>query len=292
MNDVIRQLKTIFREGDAAVRLIFINIAVFLTTVLINFVFFRGSAVGVDQYFGAESSAGGFFNQPWGILTYSFFHGNPLHLALNMVMIYFVGKLFLRYFRNEDFLTFYFWGALSGGVFFMIFSNLLDYGQILIGASAAVYAVFFSLVAYIPKTKIRLMFVNINIPLDYVGYFLIGYDLLMILSGQFDWLNISDHNIGGHISHLGGAAFGFLYMKQFERGNNFLGAIIPRLFSNRPKAQKARYDRPPRDDYEFNSQKVEKQEKIDKILDKISHSGYDSLSKEEKDFLFKSGKNG
>jgi len=291
MNDLIQQLKTKFREGDVSVKLIFINIAVFIITAIVDFIFFRGSVLGIDQYFGARPSIEGFFNRPWGILTYSFFHGSPLHLVLNMIMVYFVGKLFLRYFRNEDLLTFYLWGALGGALFFMIFSGILNYGQILIGASAAVYAIFFALVAYIPKTKVQLMFINLNIPLDYVGYFLIGYDLLMILSGQFDWLNISDHNIGGHISHLGGAAFGFLYMKQFEKGNDFLGGFIYKLFYKNPKSHNIKTKKPPKDDYEFNSQKIEKQQKVDRILDKISRSGYESLSKEEKDLLFKSGKN-
>jgi len=283
MNDFIRQLKTNFKEGDVSVKLIFINVAVFIAAVIADFIFFRGGILGIDQYFGAESSVEGFFNQPWGILTYSFFHGNILHLALNMFMVYFTGKFFLRYFRNEDFLTFYFGGALCGVLFFMIFANLLNYGQLLIGASAAVYAVFFALVAYIPKTKVQLMFININIPLDYVAYGLLAFDFIMILSND---------NAGGHISHLGGAAFGFLYMKQFEKGNDFLGGFMRNLFYRKPNFKKNQSKKPPRDDYEFNSQKVEKQQKVDKILDKISRSGYDSLSKEEKDFLFKSGRNG
>lgn len=283
MSDLIQQLKAKFKEGDVSVKLIFINVAVFIAAIIVDFIFFRGSILGVDQYFGARPTIEGFFNRPWGIFTYSFFHGSPLHLLLNMVMIYFVGKLFLRYFRNDDFLTFYCGGALGGVLFFMIFSNILNYGQILIGASAAVYAVFFALVAYIPKTKVQLMFININIPLDYVAYGLLAFDLIMILSGD---------NVGGHISHLGGAAFGFLYMKQFERGNDFLGRFMRKLFYRKPKTPKGQSKKPPRDDYEFNSQKAEKQQKVDKILDKISRSGYESLSKEEKDFLFKSGKNG
>jgi len=283
MNDLIQQLKTKFKEGDVSVKLVFINVTVFVLMTLLNFIFFRGSISGIDQYFGAESSVEGFFNQPWGVLTYSFFHGNIIHLALNMVMVYFIGKLFLRYFRSEDFLTFYFWGALFGVLFFMVFSKVLNYGQILIGASAAVYAAFFALVAYIPKTKVQLMFININIPLDYVAYGLLAFDFIMILSND---------NTGGHVSHLGGAAFGFLYMKQFEKGNDFLGSFMRKLFYRKPKLQKNHSKKPPRDDYEFNSRKVEKQNKVDKILDKISRSGYDSLSKEEKDFLFKSGRNG
>jgi hypothetical protein len=205
-----------------------------------------------------------------------------MHLLLNMLMLYFVGQLFLRYFRNEDFLTFYFGGIIFGALFFMVFAGVLNYGQLLLGASAAIYSVFFALVAYMPKTRVQLAFININIPLDYVGYAFLALDLIMILTND---------NVGGHISHFGGAAFGFLYMKQFEKGNDFLGNLIRKLFYRKKLTVKKSNPKPPRDDYEFNSQKVDKQKKVDKILDKISRSGYGSLSKEEKDFLFKSGNN-
>lgn len=284
MSDLFQQLKYNYKNGNISVKLIFINVAVFVLAVILNFVFFRGNHLGIETYFGAESGIDGFFNQPWGILTYAFFHGNVLHLALNMLMIYFVGQLFLRYFRNEDFLTFYTGGIISGAIFFILFSNILNYGHLLLGASAAIYSVFFALVAYIPKTKVQFAFININIPLDYVAYALLAFDFLMILSND---------NVGGHISHLGGAVFGFLYMKQFEKGNDFIGKFVRSLsFANKTKKNTSRSSTPPRDDYEFNAQKVKKQEKIDKILDKISRSGYESLSKEEKDFLFNSGRNG
>lgn len=283
MKDLIQQLKTNYKNGNINVRLIFICVGVFVFSILIDLFFFRNSVWKIHHYFDAKPSFEQFFSQPWGILTYTFFHGGVLHLALNCLMIYFIGQLFLRYFRKEDFLTFFIFGSVSGAVFFMGFSYVFDYGQGLVGASAAVYAIFFALVAYIPKTKVQLMFFNFNIPLDYIGYGLLAFDVLMILSGE---------NVGGHISHLGGAAFGFLYMKQFERGNDFLGGIVRPVFF--PQKKKSKTSRPatPRDDYEFNSQKVEKQKKIDKILEKISRSGYESLTKEEKDFLFKAGKNG
>ena len=282
MKDLIQQLKTNYKNGTINIRLIFICVAVFVVTILINLFFFRGG-LKIHHFFEAKPSFEQFFSQPWGILTYAFFHGGLLHLALNCLMIYFIGQLFLRYFRKEDFLTFFLFGAISGALFFMCFSYVFNYGQGLVGASAAVYAIFFALVAYIPKTKVQLMFFNFNIPLDYIGYFLLAFDVLMILSGD---------NVGGHISHLGGAAFGFLYMKQFEKGNDFLGGIVRPIFFPQKKKHKASHRSTPRDDYEFNSQKVEKQRKVDKILDKISRSGYDSLTKEEKDFLFKSGRNG
>lgn len=281
MNDLIQQLKDKYKNGEINVKLIFICVGIFVLAFLINSLILKNSTLKVDDYFAAKATLDQFFSQPWGIISYTFFHGSFMHLALNMLMIYFIGQLFLRYFRKENFLTFFLFGGISGALLFMAFSPVLNYGNSLVGASAAVYSLFFALVAYIPKTKIQLMFININIPLDYVGYGLLAFDLVMILSGD---------NVGGHISHFGGAAFGFLYMKQFEKGNDFLGSLILSLFFRKKVQRQKKVKTPPKDDYEFNSQKVEKQNKIDKILDKISHSGYESLTKEEKDFLFKAGR--
>ena len=283
MNDIIQQIKNQFKTGDITIKLIFICVGIFLVSTILD-LFFQRSFFSLSDYFASKASFDQFFTQPWGILTYPFFHGNFLHLLLNMLMIFFVGKLFLRYFRGEDFLTFFLFGSIAGALAFMGGSYVFNYGNSLVGASAGIYAVFFALVAYIPKTKMQLLFLNINIPLDFIGYGLIAFDLLMILTDS--------SNLGGHVSHLGGALFGFLYMKQFERGNDFLGQFFRKLFNrNKNKASKQRKT-PPRDDYEFNSQKVAKQQEIDKILDKISRSGYESLTKEEKDTLFKAGKNG
>lgn len=285
MSDFVKEIKDRYNSGDITVKIIFICVGVFITTLLFNF-FFQKSGWNLSHLFGTPAGFGGLIKQPWGILTYVLFHGGILHLLMNMVFIYYVGQMFLRYFRTPDFLTFFTGGAIAGALAFMAFSQTLGYHQVLIGASAAIYAVFFGLVAYKPQMKITLMFFNYNIRLDYIAYALLAIDLYIILS--------QGSNTGGHISHLGGAAFGFLYMKQFEKGNDFIGRAFQSLFQKKSKLKVERntYKAPPRDDYEFNAQKIEKQKKIDKILDKISKSGYASLSKEEKDFLFKEGKNG
>lgn len=276
MNDIIQQLKEKYRYGEINIKLIFICVGVFLIGSLLGLI-----PLNIETFFAVNPQVPQLFMQLWGVVTYTFFHGDFFHLLINMLMIYVVGRLFLRYFRKEDFLTFFIFGSISGAVLFIAFSSIFNYSDYLIGASAAIYSVFFALISYMPKNRIQLFFIPVNIPLDYVGYILLAWDGLMILT---------NNNTGGHISHLGGAAFGYLYMKQFEKGNDFFGKITRFLFFQpKIKTQKTRKT-PPRDDYEFNSQKVEKQKKIDKILDKISRSGYESLTKEEKDFLFKAGK--
>src|SRR5690606_21118647 len=251
--DLINQLKYNFKNGDLSIRLIFICVGVFVLDSIL-----RLFSVHLSNYFSLGSSWDGFLRQPWGILTYPFFHGNLIHLVLNMLMLYIMGKFFLRYFRNHDLLTFFIFGAISGGIFFVFLSPLIGAPAVLVGASAAVYSIFFALVSYVPKMRVQLAIVNITLPLDYLAYGLLGFDLLMILL---------DNNAGGHISHLGGAAFGFLYMKQFEKGNDFLGKLILNLTSSKKTVKTSKNKRPktPRDDYEFNSQKVDNQKKVDAI---------------------------
>lgn len=284
MNDLIQKLKYKYENGEINVKLIFICTAIYFLSVIINFMFFGKSVYKIDDYFTASAGFHYFIQRPWGILTYPFFHGSLMHLAFNMLMLYFVGKMFLSYFRTYDLLTFLIFGAISGAVFFMIYSEYANQTGRLSGASAAIYAVLFALYSYMPKKSIQLFPLNFQLRIEQIAWVLLIYDFLMIMSGS---------NIGGHISHLGGAAFGFFYMKQFEKGNDFLGKIFKSVVS-KPQIKKTtkKSQTPPRDNYEFNARKMSKQKEIDKILDKISRSGYDSLTKEEKDTLFNAGKNG
>lgn len=287
MNDFINKVKYKYKEGEVNVRLIFICVGIFLFSIVFNLFFSKLLGIpNIQNYFVAKASWEGFLGQSWGIITYTFIHGDLIHLALNMLMTYFIGNMFLRYFRKDNFLTFFLFGSISGAIAFMTFSYVFNYGNSLLGASAAVYSVFFAMIAYLPHTKIRLFLLSYDIKFIYVGYGLLAFDALMILS---------DNNVGGHISHLGGAAFGYFYMKQFEKGNDFLGQFIRSIFYKSQPIRKSKKtyqqkNTPPRDDYEFNAQRNAKQKEIDKILDKISRSGYESLTKEEKDFLFKAGK--
>ena len=291
--NILDDLKLKYSSGNSATKLIYINVVVFFTLLIVDFVF-KTTAHSIVTTTGlfALSSFDELIRMPWQILTYSWLHGNLFHLIMNMVLLYFVGQMFLQQFQNRNFYTFYFFGGIFGGIFFLLFQNIFNYSHLLVGASAAVYAVFFALIAYNPKMPVRLMFIPSAFPLLYVGYVFIAFDVYNI---------ISDQNAGGSISHLGGALFGYLYMKQFERGNDFLGKFINQIGGIFQKKEKSTFktykntsstqsQNVPKNDYDFNHQKVEKQKKIDTILDKISRSGYESLSKEEKDFLFKEGR--
>ncbi|MGV0925207.1 rhomboid family intramembrane serine protease [Empedobacter tilapiae] len=292
--NILEELKLKYSSGSTATKLIYINVVVFFTLLIVDFVLrtAANTIITTTDLF-ALSSFDDLLLKPWQILTYSWLHGNLFHLIMNMVLLYFVGQMFLQQFQNSNLFTFYIFGGITGGIFFLLFQNVFNYSHLLVGASAAIYAVFFGLISYNPKMPVRLLLIPTSFPLLYIGYVFIAFDVYNIIASQ---------NAGGSISHLGGAIFGYLYMKQFEKGNDFLGNFISRIegiFKKKERSTFKTYKNTssnssrtnvPKDDYDFNHQKVEKQKKIDVILDKISRSGYESLSKEEKDFLFREGR--
>ena len=184
-----------------------------------------------------------------------------------MLILYVVCKHFLNFLTNKKLIEIYFYGALMGGLFFVISYNIFPVFKNafspLIGSSAAVYAVLIFACSYTPNTRVNLIFFDIK--LKYLGLF---YVLLSLIQIPFS-------NAGGNIAHLGGAFYGFYYAKNFNSSNSPFDFIFKLInnFKSKPKENR------------------DNQKKIDNILDKISKSGYESLSKSEKDFLFKNSNN-
>lgn len=284
-------LKYQYARLSIAEKLIAINVIVYLADRLITFLF------GLNReffylWFELPKDFFAFIGQPWSLVTYSFFHADLWHLFWNMIMLYFSGRIFLNLFGSRTFINVYFLGVILGALFFLlsynIFPAFLASNSALIGASAGVTAVLIFICAYIPNQEVRLFVFNIK--LWYIGVFFILVDLLQISSGS---------NAGGRLAHLGGALLGYVYARQLLQGkdigkgfSSFLD-IISNLFKKREKKAPLktvyRKSKPPKKskaDYDKES----RQRKIDSILDKISKSGYESLSKAEKDFLFKAGK--
>ncbi|WP_068595872.1 rhomboid family intramembrane serine protease [Vaginella massiliensis] len=290
---ILDDLKLRYRTGNIATKLIYYNVVCFFSFLIIGFLLQQFMpTTSMDRWFALSYDYQQVFTKPWTIFSYAFMHGDLLHLLFNMLLLYYAGVMFLRYFRDQDFVTFFVIGILSGAIFFVVFSSSFDRSaNFLVGSSAAIFAVFFALVSYNPRIPVRLLFFPKSFPLYYVALFLVGLDVFQLFAGK---------NPGGSLSHLGAALAGYLYMKQFEKGNDFVGKAIRAIenFFRRDKKStfKTSKSKPfsrthvPKDDYEYNSMKVEKQKKINSILDKISRSGYESLSKEEKDFLFREGR--
>ena len=229
--------------------------------------------------------------QPWSILSYAFLHYDFFHLLFNMLWLYFIGRLFLNLFSIKTALNVYFLGAITGGLFFLVgynvFPQLFATSAYLVGASAAVRALMIFLCAYTPNQEVR--FFTFNIKLQYIGIALVVIDVIGVLGD----------NAGGNLAHLGGAFLGYIYATQLTKGNDigsgwekFMDSITS-LFSKSKKSNMKtvyRSKSSKQSKAKTNDNDLSKQKRIDIILDKISKSGYDSLTKAEKDFLFRAGK--
>ncbi|MGS0527486.1 rhomboid family intramembrane serine protease [Zobellia nedashkovskayae] len=281
-------LKYQYARLSVAEKLIAINVIVFIVMGLITALI----SPNVENWFALPKDFFDFLMQPWSIITYSFLHGGIFHILWNMYILYVAGLILLNLFDGRRFLNIYFLGVILGGLLFLlsynIFPTLIGVNASLIGASAGVMAVLIFVCTYIPNQEVRLFFFNVK--LWQIGLFVVLMDLVQIPMGG---------NIGGRIAHLGGALLGYMYARQLYNGrdigegfSNFVDGVVnlfkksekkapmKTVFKNQQKTatKKANYD------------KKTHQKKIDAILDKISKSGYESLSKIEKDFLFKAGK--
>ncbi|MCB4808007.1 rhomboid family intramembrane serine protease [Tamlana sp. 62-3] len=284
MSSFVQDLKYKFSNLNVLEKIIAINVVVFFLSLV-----FKNQMT----WFELPSSFGEFITKPWTIISYAFLHSETdfLHILFNMLWLYFLGRMFLNLFSPKMALNVYFLGAIFGGVLFMLGYNLLPslFGghSRLLGASAAVRALLIFLCAYMPNQEVR--FFTFNIKLWYIGLGIVALDVF----GLFGV------NAGGNLAHLGGAILGYVYAKQLQAGSDigkgferFMDKIVNLFKSSKRGPLKTVHKNKNKvggytkaDFNEFNNQK-----KIDVILDKISKSGYDSLTSEEKEFLFRAGK--
>lgn len=283
---IIDEIKKSFKSGNALIKLLYINIAVFLAVKLIGVILtilqldYKSSPV---YWLAVTADISSLIYKPWTLFTYMFVHEQFLHLLFNMLWLYWFGQIFLRYFNEKKLISLYLLGGLSGAILYILaFNTFTIYNPTIpmIGASASVIAIVIAISFYIPDHTINLMFIG-SVKLKYIAVATIIIDILSITSS----------NAGGHIAHLGGALFGYLYISQMKKGKNItkgFDRFMDKIFSLfKPKQKfKVTYKRPVTD-YEYNKSKSAKQKDIDEILDKIAKSGYDSLSKKEKEILFK-----
>ena len=245
--------------------IILINVLVFLIPLIMNTILYllNIKTLSVFNFFDLHPQINYLLKNIWTIMTYAFIHNDIYHIFWNMFILYFASEYFLNFFDEKKYIKTFFYGILFGGLFFVLSYNLFPVFKndftTLIGSSAAVYSVLIFICTYFPNNKVNLILFNIE--LKYIG---VIYILLSLVQ-------IPVENPGGNIAHLGGALWGYLYaMSVYNNSFNIdLKEIINKLkFSNLNKS--------------------ENQKMIDSILDKISESGYESLTKKEKELLFKS----
>lgn len=279
-----------YKSANILVKLIVINAIAFFAVYLGSF-FLNTSQFGFSRWFVLSDDLGGLLMKPWTLITYGFLHFDFFHILFNMIWLYWFGQFVLNIFNGKRLLTVYVLGALFGGLLFVIAYNLFpvfnESRGYLIGASGAVTALMIFIATYSPNTEFRLF--SFTIKLWHIALFLFVLDLVRIPSG----------NAGGLLAHIGGAVFGYIYAIQLAKGNdigkwfeNFMDWIT-NLFKPRTKKPFRtvhRTTQPKSKRSKPKESKTDYQKKVDGILDKIGKSGYESLTKEEKDFLFKAGK--
>jgi membrane associated rhomboid family serine protease len=299
-NSFFREIKKSYLSGGMHVRLVFINAVVFVCIGLLELLsrlFGDGSMVHfvLTSIFSLRTDVLGFVTHPWGILTSMFAHFGLWHFLMNMMFLYFAGQMFLQFFSGKRLLTTYLLGGLFGGILeiitHLLFPAIGVEGAVIVGASGSIMAIFMALAFYKPQLEVRLFGV---LP---VKLFILA--LVFLISDLFA---IGSNDGTAHFAHLGGALLGYLSVRNLSSSKNIItmfSKYIDRIFSVfrsffEPKRMKViKTDRRPnfKSDEQYVLEKKQNQEKIDAILDKISRAGYDSLSKSEKDFLFKqSGK--
>ena len=291
---IIEDLKLQFKIGDVLTKLIFWNIAFFaIPTVLFGILPLFKININYLSYVSLSSNPNDLLLKPWSIFTYAFCHSSILHILFNLIMLNFAGRLFLIFFNQKQLLSLYFVGSLFAGFVFllsyMFFPALANVNTALVGASASVMAILFATVTYSPLMNIRLLLFG-NVKLWHIALILIVIDLFQLPM----------ENTGGHLAHMGGAFFGYIYIRLLKNGtdiSNWFTLIIDAFSSifgsRKPKPFKKvhrTYKAPAEKRVSKIVTKDKVQQQIDEILDKISQSGYDSLSSEEKEFLFKAGK--
>lgn len=286
---ILEDIKQQYRLGGVNQKLIFWNIGCFLVSLVLFYKFSIGR-FDYPNWLALSSDFSVSLPFVWTFVTYSFLHGGILHLIFNLIVLNFAGRLFLTFFSEKQLFGVYILGAVfSGLIYVLAYTFFIQSNALLVGASASIMAILFATVTYNPLMTVRLLL---------IGYVKLWHIALAVL--VIDILQIGLSNTGGHISHLAGALFGFLFVTLLKQGID-LTKIISKitdffkgLFSKKPKKKytpfKEIHINKKKNSSVSQSPKFEKdknQQQIDEILDKISRSGYDSLTKEEKDFLFR-----
>ncbi len=294
-NFISREIRNAFSPtGKMIPRLIIINIIVFivlrLSSLLIDLTQAGYSIDTVIRALSLPSSVTQLLQRPWTIITYEFTHFDLWHILFNMLWLYWIGIILADFVGNKKILPVYLMGSWFGGALYILCYNIFPYfnnvvnDSYCLGASAGVMAIVVAAATLTPNYSIVLFIWPVA--LKWLAAGMVAIDLISVNAG----------NPGGHIAHLGGALFGYIFIKQLQSGNDwskwlnsFFDSVVG-LFKKRSN-MRVSYSKPKNEPRQKTKKdEVLVQQKIDSILDKISKSGYESLTKEEKEFLFKTSK--
>jgi len=293
---IISDLREKIRNGNPVTRLIIINTAVFLLISIFRILSFLSGESAVlnsienflHEALAFPLSFSGLLHRPWTLITYMFTHIKLMHIFWNMLSLYWFGQILSEYASQRKVIPLYLMGGILGALVTVLLISFIPIlqpfiGIPLIGASAGVTAIIIAAATLVPEVRMNLMFIG-PVKLLYVAIFVIFIDVLNMAS--YD-------NIGGNLAHLGGALMGYFYIVQYKKGKDMANPInrffdwIGGLFGGSSRSRMKVVHKRALSDEEYNYMKNVNQKQVDAILDKISKSGYESLSKTEKDILFK-----
>lgn len=285
----IDQLKYRYKNGNTLFRLIYINVGVFLVVALVSIFFqlFKINAVDLTKWFSMPSNLSQLAKYFWTPLTYMFYHEKFLHILFNMLVLFWFGQLFLMYYSEKQLFSLYILGGLSGAAFYLLGYNLIPYYEaaayysLLMGASGSILAILVASGVRAPNMEMRLLLLG-PVKLKWIA-------IATVLISLF---GLTSANAGGEIAHLGGALAGYLFVISERKGKDitlFITKIINffvNLFQPKPKVVRPKFHAQKMSSEEYNQKKANDEKEIDRILDKIKTSGYESLTAEEKKLLF------
>jgi membrane associated rhomboid family serine protease len=295
----LEEIKRFFMQRSVLSTLILINIAVWVSAKVIQVIFFlynQPDAGVADNWITHYFALPAYFPQlilmPWTLVTYMFLHLEFWHILFNLLWLFWFGRIFMEFMTGRQLLLTYLLGGMAGGLcyvasfnIFPVFHDVLQQ-SVALGASASVMAIVTAISFWVPNYSIQLLFIG-RVRIIYLALALFIFDLFAIPGG----------NSGGHLAHIGGALWGFLYVVYLRKGlslfpaGRHMGNYGKSFFSERKKenvSSRQQYHERPKTDDDYNAEKIARQKKIDQILEKISKGGYESLTKEEKDLLFRS----
>jgi len=283
-------IKNSFRKGNYLTRLIYINVAIFLVLLIVAGISFLMKNPLISEktisFLAVPSSLKILLIKPWTVITYMFTHTDIWHILFNMLWLYWFGKIFLEYLDQRKLVAVYLLGGICGAIVYVFSFNIFPVfeeevaSSVAIGASASVMALVIAVAAYVPNYTINLLLLG-RIRIIYIAL------IIFVLTSIIDL----PKNAGGKLAHIGGALFGYLYILNMKKGRDIgkgINKIIDSLTTIFKPRQKMKVTYKKRaSDYDYNKTKADHQAKINVILDKISKGGYDSLTREEKDTLFR-----
>ena len=293
---MLDEIKRSWSSGSMLYRLIWVNVIVFIVVELVS-LFYIGEG---KMWLASSADLEVLKSRPWSVATYMFVHDGPWHLVMNMLPLWWLGRMYQAEVGSRKLLSTYVMGGLAGVLSVVACIHLIPSlsayeDRWVMGASSALFAIIAATATLNPNKKINFVFFG-TLQLQHIAFAIIILDYFMR----------RDNDMGAMMGHLGGALMGYLLVRNAKKGINLAGwiewifdvfmSIIPTVGAPRTrfkvfkkKAPKDSHKRPKSDD-QFNSERRDNELKLDSILDKISRHGYEHLTKEEKDFLFKQSK--